>query len=363
LTVASNYGYLNARVRGLRAKLLDDGFAAGAIDAGSFDALVTALGQTTYGPDLEEARARFDGLPMIDAAIAANVSRTTRALLGMAEGTARTLLGVLLMRFDAANLKAVARTFHARGAAVGGGAAGSGAAGGGAAGGGEERDDASALAAATLPAGELDAAVLERMIGAADLPNAAQVLMLKGHPLAPAFRRAVMAYAQRGDLLELEVAIDLGYHEAAQAAVANETVPPAFERYLQVEVDATNLRTALKLRGRGLEPARFYVEGGRVLSKGTFVEIALAPVGAPLPALRPPFDALGDAADLASVEVGVRAVLERFARNLAYDPLDIGLVTHYLYAKEREAALLRLVARGTYYGVPGDTLRREIGHA
>jgi V/A-type H+/Na+-transporting ATPase subunit C len=345
--MGSNYGYLNARVRGLRAKLLDEGFAQGAIEAGSFDAFVTALSQTTYGPDLEEARARTEGLPMVDAAIASNVSRTTRSLLGYAEGTARTLLGVLLMRFDAANLKSVARTFHARR---------SGAAG-------EAGEDARSLAGATLPAGELDAGVLARMIGAADLPNAAQVLLLKGHPLAPAFRRAVQAYAASGDLLELEVAIDLAYHQVARETVEGESVPRAFERYLEVEVDATNLRTALKLRGRGLEPARFFVEGGRVVTRPLFVEIAGAAPGTALPALRPPFDALGDAADLGSIEVGVRAVLERFARSLTKDPLDIGLATHYLYAKEREAALLRLVARGTYYGVPGDTLRRELGHA
>jgi V/A-type H+/Na+-transporting ATPase subunit C len=345
--MSSNYGYLNARVRGLRAKLLDEGFAQGVIDAGSFDAFVTALSQTTYGPDLEEARARLEGLPMVDAAIASNVSRTTRSLLKMADGTARTLLGVLLMRFDAANLKAVARTFHARRAA----------------GAGDRDDDARSLAGATLSAGELDERVLERMIASADLPNAAQVLLLKGHPLAAAFRRAVATYATNGDLLELEVAIDLAYHETARETVEGESVPEAFERYLEVEVDATNLRTALKLRGRGLEPGRFFLDGGRVLTRALFLEIAGAPQGASLPVLRPPFDALGDASDLGSVEVGVRAVLERFARGLTKDPLDIGLATHYLYAKEREAALLRLVARGTYYGVPGDTLRRELGHA
>ncbi|CAN5808527.1 V-type ATPase subunit [soil metagenome] len=346
--MSSNYGYLNARVRGLRAKLLDETFAQSAIEAGSFEAFVTSLSQTAYAPDLEEARGRREGLPMVDDAIATNVARTTRSLLRMADGRARELLGVLLMRFDAANLKSVARTFHARSARGGGG----------------ESDDAVAsLAAATLPAGALDAHILERMITAADLPNAAQVLVLKGHPLGPTFRKAVAAYAASGDLFELEVAIDLGYHEVVRERVEEHDVPPAFLRYGQIEIDATNLRTALKVRGRGLEPGRFFVPGGRVVSKDVFVEIASSAPGAALPSLRAPFDALGDGGDLASVEVGVRSVLERYAKGLVHDPLDIGLVTHYLYAKEREAALLRLVARGTFYGVPSDTLRRELGHA
>jgi V/A-type H+/Na+-transporting ATPase subunit C len=351
---SSNYGYLNARVRGLRARLLDESFAQGVIESGSFESFVTALSQTSYGPDLEEARARFEGLPMIDAAIAANVSRTTRSLLRYAEGDAETLLRILLLRYDAANLKAVARAFHARG-----GRAGTGAAGGE----GAPRDEGETLAAATLPAGELDATTLARLATAADLPNAAQILMLKGHPLAPAFRRAVAAYAAAGDLLELELSLDLAYHETVRELLEGVDAPRAFERYLETTVDATNLRTALKLRGREVEPQRFFVEGGRTVSRRLFVEIAAAPAGTSLPALRPPFDAVGEEGDLARVEVAVRGVLEREARGLTHDPLDIGLAAQYLVAKEREAALLRLVARGTYYRVPGDTLRRELGHA
>jgi V/A-type H+/Na+-transporting ATPase subunit C len=347
LIVSANYGYLNARVRGLRAKLLDEGFALGAIESGSFDAFVTSLSQTTYGPDLEEARARLDGLPMVDAAIAANVSRTTRSLLAMADGDAHTLLSVLLLRFDAANLKSIARLFHARAGATGEGGGDAGA----------------TLSAAILPAGQLDAATLERMALAADLPNASQVLLLRGHPLARAFRRAVTAYAASGDLLELELAIDLGYHATARELVAEVDVPDAFERFVRLDADATNLRTALKLRGRGLESARFFVDGGRVISRDAFLEIAAAPPGAALPPLRPPFDVVGENADLTGVETAVRGIVERVSRSLTHDPLDIGLATHYLFAKEREAALLRLVARGTYYGVPGDTLRRELGHA
>jgi V/A-type H+/Na+-transporting ATPase subunit C len=346
---SSNYGYLNARVRGLRAKLLDEGFAQGVIESGSFEGFLTALSQTAYGPDLEEARARFEGLPMVDAAIAANVSRTTRSLLRFADGDAETLMRVLLLRYDAANLKAVARTFHAR--ATGGGDALPGAA------------DADALAAATLPAGELDATTLARLATAADLPNAAQVLMLKGHPLAQPFRRAVGRYAAGGGLLELEIAVDLAFHSVARELLAEVDAPDAFERYLEVLVDATNLRTALKLRGRELDAQRFFVEGGRTVSNVLFGEIAAGPVGAALPALRPPFDTVGEGGDLASAEREIRKALERAARTLTADPLDIGLVTHYLVTKEREAALLRLVARGTYYRVPSDTLRRELGHA
>lgn len=344
--MGGNYGYLNARVRGLRAQLLGEGFLAEAVELGGFDAFTSALGQSTYAADLEGARGAFEGLGMVDAAVAINVRRTTRSLLGWAKGDAKRLLAVLLMRYDVANLKAVARAFHA-------GRAGA-----------EGREDAvEAVAVATLPAGELSANVLDDMARAADLPNAAQRLAIRGHPLADAFRRAVAAYAASGDLLSLEVALDLAYYRHGRETVRDANAPAPFERYLEAEIDGTNLTTAVKLRGREVGPEPFFVEGGRSLALSTYREIAAAEPGAALPALRPPFAALDEAADVGSVEASVRAVLDRFAKTLTTDPLDIGLVTHYLRSKEREAAQLRLIARGTYYGVPAATLRKELGHA
>jgi V/A-type H+/Na+-transporting ATPase subunit C len=346
--MASNYGYLNARVRGMRTRLVGDAFVRDAIDAGSFDAFTTALAQTGYATDLEEARARYGGgLPMVDAAIASNVRRSARSLLDMAKGTAHALVGVLLLRYDVANLKAVARAFHARRGDTGEGA----------------QVDLDEVRAATMPAGALTLATLERMVGANDLPNAAQILILKDHPLAKAFRRAVASYVADGDLLRLEVALDLAYYQVALATAEREGAPESFVRYLQLEIDATNLGTAIKLRDRGLDAERFFVDGGRVVSKATFLEIANAPAGTALPSLRPPFDAVGERADLAAVEATVREARDRFVRSQALEPLDIGLVVHYLHAKEREAAQLRLVARGAYYGVSSDTLKRELGHA
>lgn len=345
--MADNYGYLNARVRGMRSRLLGDAFVREAIEARSFDAFTTALGQTGYATDLEEARARLGGgLPMVDAAIAANVRRTARSLLDMAEGDAEALVSVLLLRYDVANLKAIARAFHARRAETA-----------------EGTRDPEEVLAATMPAGELTRATLERMVGAADLPNAAQILNLRGHPLARTFRRAVARYATSGDLFELEVTLDLAYFAEALATAERVGAPDAFVRYLQLEIDAVNLATAVKLRDRELDAERFFVEGGRVVSRATFLEIARTPGDAPLPTLRPPFDTFGDRGDLATVEATVRAVRERYVRAMALQPLDIGLVTHYLLTKEREAAHLRLVARGTYYGVSPETLKRELGHA
>ena len=95
----------------------------------------------------------------------------------------------------------------------------------------------------------------------------------------------------------------------------------------------------------------------------SFAEIVAQPVGTPLPAMRGPFAALADAATPGAVDARLRAVLDLMARRLGGDPLDIGLVADYLRRKEQETARLRLIARGTFYGVPREALVKELGDA
>jgi V/A-type H+/Na+-transporting ATPase subunit C len=336
--MAANYGYVNARVRGLRSRLLPDGFVAEQVDAPSFAAFTGALAQTSYARDLEEAMAEHVGLTAVDEALARNYLRATDTLLRTARGSARDLIGLLLRRHDLANLKAIGRGRHAG-------------------------RDADAVLAAVLPAGDLKAAVVRAMADAPDLGAAGQVLALSRHPLAEPFRKAAAAYAADGDLLAFEVALDRAFYEGWAADAERLPAPDGFRRYVAAEIDATNLRTALKLRGADGDPKRYFVPGGAALSAAAFADIARAPSGEPLPTHAGPLAPLGGATSLTDVEVRLGAMLDTMARRLASDPLDVGLVTDYLRRKERETAQLRLLARGTYYGVPRAALAKELGHA
>jgi V/A-type H+/Na+-transporting ATPase subunit C len=336
--VPADYGYVNARVRGLRSRLLPDGFVAAQVDASGFAAFTTALSQTAYARDLEEAQAERSGLAAVDSALARNYLKATETLLSSASGSARELIALLLRKHDLANLKAVARGRHAS-------------------------RDADAIMAAVLPAGELDAAVVRSMAEAADLAAAGQILALARHPLAEPFRRAAAAYAADGDLLGFEVALDRAFYRGWAQDAERLPAPDGFRRLVAAEVDAANLRTALKLRGREGDTARYFVEGGASLSATTFAEIARQPQGEPVPGLTGPLAGVAGAATLSEVEVRLGDVLDAIARRLSFDPLDIGLVTDYLRRKERETAQLRLLARGTYYGVPSAALAKELGDA
>ena len=336
--MAADFGYVNARVRGMRSRLLSEAFFADQLAADGFAALTSALAQSPYAREFEEARGEFGPLAAVDAALARNYVHTTETLLGAASGAARELISLLLWRHDLANLKAVVRGLHAS-------------------------RPADAVMAAVLAAGTLTAPLLRSMAGAADVAAAGQLLALAKHPLAEAFRRGAARHQADRDLLAFEVALDQAFYrhltEAAQALPA----PVGFRRLVTLELDAANLRTALKRRGAAGDHKRYYLAGGRDLSLSLFETIAMGESAAPLPTLTGALAPLSGSVAAGEVEGRLVSILDRTARRLALDPLDVGLVTDYLRRKERETAQLRLLARGKYYGVPRADLERELADA
>lgn len=338
--MSSDYGYINARVRGMKAKLLGPSFYQAALDGTDFRAFTSALAQTPYMRDLEEAQARQEGLPAVDRAVARNVYRTAHSMLSFADGTPRALIGLLLMRFDLANVKSIARGKHA----------------------GKGLDE---IQGSLFPAGELKPSLLEEAAVASDMPAAAQVLALSRTEVAAAFLKAARRYQSDHDLYSLELALDQAYYRALLERADRAGAPAELKRHLQREIDATNLRTALKVRGRAQGAApELFVPGGRELSRATFDALLLDADGAMQALAGGSFAAVAAAAaDLGAAEAEIRKVLDASARRSAADPLDIGVVLDYLRRKEAEAASLRLLARGKFYGVPRAALEKELTHA
>ena len=339
--MGADFGYVNARVRGLRSRLLPGGFFGEQAQAGGFTEFTAALAQSSYARSLDEARGSEGAhgpLAAVDAALAHHFVRVARMLLDVSKGAAHELIALLLRRYDLANLKAIVRGLHA----------------------GRGRDE---IMTAVLPAGELAASTLRGMAAAEDPAAAGQLLALAKHPLTEAFRRGAADYRADGDLLRFEVALDRAFFQRLARDARRLPAPAGFRRLLAAELDATNLRTALKLRGVATEAGAFFVEGGRDLTLAAFQRIVAHEPGEPLPRVVGPLAPVSGATSLAEVEKRVTAVFDAATRRLALDPLDVGLVADYLRRQERETAQLRLLARGKYYGVPAAALTKELGDA
>lgn len=322
----------------MKSKLLGPTFVQSALDGSDYRAFVTTLSQSPYMRELEEAQARHEGLAIVDAAVGRNFYNTARSMLSFSDGEPRELIGMLLLQYDLGNVKTIARGQHA----------------------GKEPDE---IRASLFPAGELKPVILEEAAAAADMAAAAQVLAFTHNEIGSAFLKAARRYQNDNDLYALELALDQAYFKAVMRRAESAGAPAALRRHLQREIDGTNLLTALKLRGRGIDHDVF-VPGGKEISRATFDALmADSEAGALQSLAGGSFAAVAATTDLSAAEAAVRDVLDRSAKRLAADPLDIGVVVDFLRRKEAEAAKIRLLARGKFYGVPRATLEKELADA
>lgn len=338
-----DFPYINARVRAMHSRLLTTAQLDDLVGASTLPAFLQGLASTTYAGDIQEALARFDGVRAVDEALARNLQRTTRKILGFADGRPRALIEVVLMRWDLANLRVIVRGKHAL----------------------RSDDDVMAV---LLPAGTLGEAALREMVAAPDMAGVAGTLEAVGHPFAPAMAEAMAGYAADQDLLAFEMVLDRAYVERGlRQARGPGGDAAALREVLQSEIDAANAKTALKLgEAKGLDEEqrlRFFIPGGVLLPAELFVVLSAASTrasawrrlrlsGFPIRDLpETPVD-FERALDLATAQA--------LAGRYRGDPLGLGIVVGYLALKTYEVANLRLMARGAFLGLPREAVRREM---
>ncbi len=337
-----DFPYINARVRAMRSRLLDPGRMEELLALPTLDTFIQGLTNTPYGHDMQEALARYPGVQAVDAALARNFYRTTTKILSFAEGKPRDLLEIILMRWDLANLRLILRGKHT-------GAAGEG------------------IAANLIPAGRLNSAALRELAGQPDIGAVAGALSGLNHPLITPLQEGLAEYIETKDLFALELRLErfyalYGLRVAAGPGHSQQVV----RALLQAELDATNVKTALKLQPvplRREEKRRFFVPGGRVVSEDLFLllsERETAEQG--MQSLRVqgfPLKTIGD--DLTVFERDLDLAMIKAQTSLYLgDPLGIDVVVAYLALKLNEVKNLRLIARGKQLGIPRERVRKEM---
>ncbi|AWN22450.1 V-type ATP synthase subunit C [Deinococcus irradiatisoli] len=327
--MADDYGYINARIKMMRTQLLDGRALEAAMGAQTYPEFLRLLSESELSGDLSAATAQGAGLPELDQGLSKNFFENVEKVYRLADGDAKTEIGVLLQKWDLVNLKSIARGLTS----------------------GRSGED---LLGSLIPGGTIPMTTLQTAVQAGDLAAAATAITLTGHPLAAAFREGVGAYNASGKLLDLEIALDQAYYRYALRVSRNTSL----RRYLSREVDITNALTSRSLRGSGANPALF-VEGGRSIDAATFARLTDGdPSGAGDVA------AVLEAATPAEAERVARGLLDEAARNAAAgDPLGVGVAIDYLRRKEQEIAKLRLIGRGKFYNVPDEDIRQEVAQA
>jgi len=348
-----DYGYANARIRGMKSRLLSHGALDELIMMPDIDSLVVELEKTPYRDDVVEASGKYSGVYCIEYALRKNFTRTFKKILGFVEGTpAERYIRIFLRRWDVQNIKTILRGkgIHAT---------------------------AEEIVECLVPVGDLDDVALGEMIKQPDVRAVIDLMATLYIEYAKPLTLQFKNYADEHNLVILECALDRFYYDSALSAVKGNSYDERFIRkILQWEIDIINLKTALRMvRDKvGMEEAEnFFIPGGLRLDMDDLAAILeTKSVKGALDKLRDtPYDFMTDIHEdhLRKEKISeLEKKLDRFLIKKGLDafngdPLSIAITIGYFWAKYNEITNIRVIARCKTADVPEEGLRGELFYA
>ncbi|HAD81130.1 MAG: hypothetical protein A2509_08945 [Candidatus Edwardsbacteria bacterium RIFOXYD12_FULL_50_11] len=340
----SDYGYINARLKGQHSRLLKPGAYEELLGLPDFNAFAKWLATSPYSKEWQEAQTRFAGLAAAEEALAANFNSSTRLMRKISDGGPNKLIGIILRRWDLENVKAVVRGIH-------------------------NHWDSDEIFRAVLPAGNLDKVKLKELCRKADLRELADTLATWGEELAGPLTRALPEYQKEHQLTGLELALDQFFFSQALKGLAGLDYNKSLVReLLRREIDLLNAKALRRLMAReGIdlpEAVRNYLPGGKLLTLEKYAALldpkesqrALRSIrGTSLHRLLTADDSQGGREEKLDRE-------EWRQKALAYrgDPLGIDVAVGFLWQKYFEVVNLKLIARGKHFGIPAEDIRHQL---
>lgn len=350
-----DFGYGNARLRARRSGLLSRADYDALLDR-DVDAILGALSETPYGPEVEAALTRHHGVQRLHEAVRRHLARSLEEMRSFYEGRARELVDVLLSRWDLHNTVTLMR-------------------------GEATAPHTEESLGHVYPMGSLSDALAREIARQNEFAAAVQLLVrwkLPDPETARGLRDAWPEYERTGDLPALEHAVAANW-TARTAETLRERDGAALRRFFERETDEKNLLLALRLRealGRGETDRLPVLEGHGVYLPGGSVGIGRLDDAIRLP------DTDAVVAALAAGHEGWRGPLERWARTGSLaglqheletrrvrdavglfatgDPLGVDIPVAYAVSKETEARNLRLIGEGASRGLDPDRVRARL---
>ena len=345
-----DYGYTNARIRGMRSHLLRRSFFEELMSSKDIGAVIAAIMQTEYGPDLESRILHGRNATQVDEALKDNMTRTFRKVLGYSNPEATKLVNTLLGRWDLFNIKTIIRGKHMNLSD-------------------EEIVDS------LISVGQLTQIDTDGLVRQPDIRSVVDTLATWSLPFAVPLREVLLDYEETDDMSLLELALDRYYYKWASKRLKgwreNKRIVKSF---LAAQVDTMNLLTSLRLLNADLgeeDASRFFLPGGDVVTEALFMELSemsdvdevfnrikKTPYGRPL-----------DQAALLYMEKQSISVFERALEDYLFriafetskgDTLGTGLTVSYLWTRANEVTNLRSVVKGASVGMPVERMREEL---
>jgi V/A-type H+-transporting ATPase subunit C len=346
-----DYGYINARIRGMKSRLLTPRALDDLILKPDLDSLIADLENSPYRDDILEAKIHFSGVLCIEYALRQNFIRTFRKIQNFTktEVEAEQYIRIFLHRWDVQNIKTILRgkNIHAT------------------------PDE---ILSCLVPAGELDEATFRELLRQPDVRAVIDLLATWRIRYAKPLTEAFPEYAKTKDLAILECALDRFYYSDALADVKDPSYNNKLIRdLLALEIDVVNLRTVLRMVRDHVTPedaARYLIGGGRefnekklrsLLSLPTIEDVVKALVGTRYRFLADVPESVMRTQKISVIEKELeRFLIKKGVGAFLLDPLSVGSVIGYFWAKYNEITNIRIISRCKTADFPVENLKEEL---
>jgi len=350
--VIADYGYLNARVRGMSTRLLADELFPALVEASDLEAFAARLGESAlYRRHIERVRAEKAGeldIQAVESALLAAYIEDTEKVRSISAGDPRELIDLYLSRYDVHNVRTLVRGLARL----------------------RSREE---ILRGTIPLGSFTRAELEELAASEDLETLTGTLMVWGLPFGDVLRQTLRDEPAGEGLLAFDVALDEAWFPWMVQRASEIPGGEDLAATLAAEVDLRNIVTLLKLARQGAEQEasmHYVIRAGRLgerlladLAAATEVKSALDGI-----ARTPYADAVKDvdpsSGQITDAERAVERYLTgRFAKLFRKDPLGFATILGYLWRRYAEFTDLRLIARAQAYGLPAAEVRSQMVHS
>lgn len=346
-----DYGYINARMRGMKSRLLSHRALDDLILKPDLDSLITDLENSPYREDIIAAKGQLTGILLIEYALRQNFIKTFRKVQDFArqQEEAEQYIRIFLHRWDVQNIKTIlrGRNIHAT---------------------------SDEIQSCLVPAGELDDATFRELLRQPDLRATIDLLATWRIRYAKPLTEAFPEFARAKDLAILECALDRFYYQDALASVKAPTYNNNLIRdLLGIEIDVVNLRTVLRMVRDHIAPEdarRYLIAGGRDFDEKKLLRfLSLPDIGDVVQTLGTTrYRFLADVSESAMRSRKISVIereLERFLIKkgvgaFLLDPLSVGSVIGYFWAKHNEITNIRIISRCKTADFPVENLREEL---
>jgi len=349
--MSSDYGYINARIRGLRSKLLDRKDIESFWNVKAIDDVIQKLKGTDYGTQLGQLSSKYEGLNLIEHSMSENLSFNLRKLLDISSEEPNRLISILLKKWDSTNLKSILRGKHS---------------------GASSQEVAEAL----VPAGELGRTLLFKLNETDSVKHLIDTLTTWHLDIARPLNNAFKDYGISSDLSILEKVINEFYFTQTVETILGKDINSRMTKEVfQSEIDLLNIVNALKLVSEKVRPEEgkyTFLNGGkkdfesyfvRLLGSNSIEELCSrlpeSPYGA---SARDGLMTYAQSGSLSDIERSLEKGLINMYVKMYYEyPLTIAVPIGYIWMKCNEVINLRIVIRAKAFDIP-ETIAKEQMH-